>query len=101
MMNYGFRKQPVWLAVLLLFFAIVPVAAAQTELASQLRANIDDIAHNVLKTTGAPSASLVIVKDGKIAYVQAYGDARLDPKMPARPEMRYSIGSISKQFTAA
>src|SRR5208283_5705689 len=33
--------------------------------------------------------------------VQAYGDARLDPKMAARPEMRYSIGSISKQFTAS
>jgi CubicO group peptidase (beta-lactamase class C family) len=27
--------------------------------------------------------------------------ARLDPPMPAEPEMQYSIGSISKQFTAA
>src|SRR5205814_3267248 len=28
-------------------------------------------------------------------------DARLEPKTPAVAEMRYSIGSISKQFTAA
>ena len=55
----------------------------------------------MLQTTGVPSASLAVVKDGKIAYVQAYGDARLDPHTPAQPQMRYSIGSISKQFTAA
>jgi CubicO group peptidase (beta-lactamase class C family) len=42
-----------------------------------------------------------VVKDGKIVYTQAYGDARLDPKTSATPQMRYSIGSISKQFTAA
>ena len=74
---------------------------AQTELAPDLRANIDDIAHQVLATTGVPSASLAVVKNGKIAYLQAYGNARLDPPTPASPEMRYSIGSISKQFTAA
>src|SRR5207253_7033849 len=36
-----------------------------------------------------------------MAYVQAYGAARLDPNTQARSAMRYSIGSISKQFTAA
>ncbi len=40
------------------------------------------------------------MKDGQITYLQAYGNGRLDPATPARPEMRYSIGSISKQFTA-
>ncbi len=66
-----------------------------------LRAGVDRIAREVLAKTGVPSASLAIVKDGRIAYVEAYGDARLDPRTPARPAMRYSIGSISKQFTAA
>jgi len=41
------------------------------------------------------------VKDGQIVYTKAYGDARLQPQTPATPAMRYSIGSISKQFTAA
>jgi D-alanyl-D-alanine carboxypeptidase len=76
-------------------------AWAQADLASDLRSKIDGIAHQVLATTGVPSASLAVVKDGKIAYLQAYGDARLDPRTSASPEMRYSIGSISKQFTAA
>jgi CubicO group peptidase (beta-lactamase class C family) len=62
---------------------------------------VDRIAREVLASTGVPSASLAIVKDGRIAYLEAYGDARLDPRTPARPGMRYSIGSISKQFTAA
>ena len=79
---------------------LVLPTSAQTELTAELRGNIDDIANKVLATTGVPSASLAVVKDGKIAYLQAYGNARLDPQA-ASPEMRYSIGSISKQFTAA
>jgi CubicO group peptidase (beta-lactamase class C family) len=89
-----------WLCVSVVLLT-VSSSSAQTGLAPDLRANIDDIVHKVLATTGVPSASLVVVKDGKIAYVQAYGDARLDPRTTASPEMRYSIGSISKQFTAA
>jgi CubicO group peptidase (beta-lactamase class C family) len=42
-----------------------------------------------------------VVKGGKLVYTQAYGKARLDPTLFATPDMRYSIGSISKQFTAA
>ncbi len=91
------------LSILLLSILVVPAAVAQgpATLAPDVRANIDGIAAKVLSTTGVPSASVAVVKDGKIAYVQAYGDARLDPKLPAQPQMEYSVGSISKQFTAA
>jgi CubicO group peptidase (beta-lactamase class C family) len=61
---------------------------------------IDAIATKALADTGAPSASIAIVKDGKIAYIKAYGNARLGPPTPANPDMRYSIGSVSKQFLA-
>ena len=88
------------------FFFLLTVSAlsnAQTEplLAPQTRKSIDGIAQQVLSTTGVPSASVAVVQNGKIAYVQAYGSARLDPPTPAASAMRYSIGSISKQFTAA
>jgi CubicO group peptidase (beta-lactamase class C family) len=83
-----------------LVLCLTSLLHAQT-LSPQLRTSIDDIANQVLKTTGVPSASVAVVQDGKIAYLQAYGAAKLDPNTAATPQMRYSIGSISKQFTAA
>jgi CubicO group peptidase (beta-lactamase class C family) len=73
---------------------------AQSMLPAELREKIDAAANEALARTGVPSASVAVVRDGQVAYVQAYGDARLEPKAPAQPSMRYSIGSISKQFTA-
>lgn len=64
-------------------------------------AAIDTITNKVLSDTGVPSAVVGIVKDGKIVFTKGYGNARLNPDVPANPQMRYSIGSISKQFTAA
>ena len=66
-----------------------------------LRDRIDRIAAQVLQQTGVPSASVAVVQHGKLVYTHAYGLARLQTaRIPATPEMRYSIGSISKQFTA-
>ena len=76
------------------------LASAQSQLASDLRQKIDKLAADALAKTGVPSASIAVVKDGQIAYLHAYGDARLEPRTAAKPEMRYSIGSISKQFTS-
>src|SRR5579872_2228561 len=76
--------------VLLLSFS----AAAQT-LSPDLRQKIDKVAQDTLAKTGVPSASIAIVKDGQIAYLQAYGLARLEPRTPAKPEMRYSISGLA------
>ncbi|HEX3582327.1 MAG TPA: serine hydrolase domain-containing protein [Thermoanaerobaculia bacterium] len=86
---------------LLVLLLAATAAFAQDTLPPEMRANIDKAANEILAKTGAPSASIAVVKDGKIAYVHAYGNARLDPSVPATPQMRYSIGSISKQFTAS
>lgn len=75
-------------------------APAQATLPVAMQAAIDSAAREVLARTGAPSASIAVVRDGKIAYMNAYGSARLEPAMPATSSMRYSIGSVSKQFTA-
>jgi len=63
--------------------------------------DFDKTVTDLLAKSGAPSASVAIVRDGRIVYEHAYGQARLDPPLAATPQMRYSIGSISKQFTAA
>ena len=79
--------------------AVAAPAGAQD--AGRLPAQVDSIATAVLAATGVPSASVAIVRHGAIAYVHAYGNAKLDPQTPADTTMRYAIGSISKQFTAA
>ncbi len=91
------RLQPLLISFLLLSSSIL---AAQ-EMPSALRDKVDAVARKTLAETGVPSASIAIVQGGAITYSQAYGDARVDPREPAAPAMRYSIGSISKQFTAA
>lgn len=91
------------LLVFVLPVALISSLQSQTvsTLPDDLRAKVDAAAEQVLKATGVPSASIAIVKDGKVAYTHAYGLARLEPPVAATPAMRYSIGSISKQFTAA
>ena len=80
--------------------ATVPMGA-QNALPAATAGGIDAAAADVLKATGVPSASVAVVQGGKVAYVKAYGMARLDPAMAAEPGMQYSLGSVSKQFTAA
>jgi D-alanyl-D-alanine carboxypeptidase len=87
--------------VLGLGWVVVAAAMGQATLPVDVAAGIDAAAGEVLKTTGVPSASVAVVKDGRVAYVKAYGLARLEPAMAAQPGMQYSIGSVSKQFTAA
>lgn len=76
-------------------------AQTAAPISAALRENIDAIVRQALTDTGVPSASIAAVQAGAIAYLQAYGEGRIDPHTPALPSMRYSIGSISKQFTAA
>ena len=75
----------------------VPVAAQQLTQVEQTR--IDSAALAVLAATGAPSASIAIVRGGQLVYEHAYGQGSTG--IPANPAMRYAIGSVSKQFTAA
>ncbi len=83
--------------LLILTMCCVP---AMAQLAPETAQQVDAIVNKVLADTGEASLSIAIVKDGKLAYAQAYGAARLDPRVAATPDMRYKIGSNSKQFVA-
>jgi len=90
-------------AICLFILLATSLLQAQTPapISAALREKIDAITKQALTNTGVPSASVAIVQGGAITYLQAYGDGRIEPHAPALPSMRYSIGSISKQFTAA
>jgi D-alanyl-D-alanine carboxypeptidase len=87
-----------------LLSATVPTtlsAQASNTLDTVTSTRVDHAVEQVIADTGIPSASIALVENGKIVYLRAYGKARLEPPKPATTEMRYSIGSVSKQFTAA
>lgn len=77
-----------------------PLPLSAQQLTSVERARVDSAVAAVLAGTGAPSASVAIVRGGEIVYENAYGNGRVEPTVAAKPSMRYSIGSVSKQFTA-
>src|SRR4030095_11384314 len=62
---------------------------------------VDDAATKMLSESGVPSASIAVVKDGKLAYTKAYGFADIESHRPATTSMIYSVGSIRQAFTAA
>ncbi len=81
--------------------ALCSTLSAAAQIAPDLKSRIDAAAQKVLADTGVPSAELGIVQNGRITYTTAYGNARLQPQLPATAAMHYPVGSISKQFTAA
>ncbi|MDX6462861.1 MAG: hypothetical protein QOE55_6558 [Acidobacteriaceae bacterium] len=97
------RSRKILLATGFLLLGTLPATlSAQTNtLDAATAARVDEAVAKVIADTGIPSASVALVKHGEIVYLHAYGKARLEPPMPATTEMQYSIGSVSKQFTAA
>ncbi|MBR0551401.1 serine hydrolase domain-containing protein [Stakelama marina] len=77
-----------------------PLPALAQALTADQSAKVDTIVTDALKSSQVPSASIAIVRDGKIVYAKAYGDQ--GPNVAkTTPDARYQIASISKQFTAA
>jgi len=73
------------------------VGTLKPELAAKVRSAVAE----VIARTHVPGMQVGIVQDGKIAYVEAFGYARLSPPQPVSVAMHFAVGSISKQFTVA
>lgn len=75
--------------------------AADPGLTPAEKAKIDAAVAAVLKGGDSPSASVAVVRDGKVAYAKAYGRAVIAPPVKATPATRYQVASVSKEFVAA
>ena len=84
--------------------ALFALLAASTSafahpISAEEQAKIDKLVTETLEKTKTPSASIAIVRDGKIVLAKAYGKA--SEAIPvATPDLPYQIASNSKQFTA-
>lgn len=62
---------------------------------------IDALVTKTLADTGVPSASVAMVRGGRVVLAKAYGKQFEGQTGPADPRLPYQIASVSKQFTAA
>ncbi|HJU89409.1 MAG TPA: serine hydrolase domain-containing protein [Gemmatimonadaceae bacterium] len=53
-----------------------------------------------MRDTGAPGASIAIVRDGRIVYKQGFGITSVEGGQPITPATLFRIGSITKPLTA-
>jgi len=78
--------------------ALLASPAFSQAISSDEQGRIDKLVHDTLEKTKTPSASIAIVRGGKIVLAKAYGKA--SELMAATPALPYQIASNSKQFTA-
>jgi CubicO group peptidase (beta-lactamase class C family) len=83
-------------AALLVFITLSPPILAR---AVSLPEKLDAIAAEAFAKDG-PGGSVIVVQDGKTLLRKGYGMADLELGVPAKPEMVFRIGSMTKQFTA-
>lgn len=85
---------------LALLAAFTSSAALAQVLTAEEAARIDRLVAENLANTGVPSASIAIVRGGRIVFTKAYGK-QSETMKTASTEAPYQIASVSKQFTAA
>ena len=92
------------LGLVCVLVAASPIVA-QSTLPAATASGIDAAAADVLEGDGVPASCAGRgwrQELGEVAYVEGRMElAQVDPATAAEPGMRYSIGSVSKQFTAA
>jgi CubicO group peptidase (beta-lactamase class C family) len=72
------------------------IVTGQTE---QRTASVDALFRDYAQP-GAPGASVMIIKDGKVLLAKSYGLANREDKVPSAPDTNYRLASVTKQFTA-
>ena len=51
--------------------------------------------------SGSPGCSVGVFEDGRVTFSRGYGFANLTHDVPITPATTFTVGSVSKQFTAA
>ena len=78
------------------------VAPEQVGIDSRRLMNADEIINSAIANEEIPGAVLAIVKDGKMAYLKAYGNKRVYPhKEPMTTETVFDMASCSKTLSTA
>ena len=104
------RKIKLFLGALVFWFALflvwewwksfprvrpLPISSADSE-----ELKLDSVLNEAISTYILPGISAVVVKEGKITYLKAFGFANLETKDSLEISSRIPVASVSKVFTA-
>jgi CubicO group peptidase (beta-lactamase class C family) len=84
---------------LLLSIAMTLSAHAASTRTDDLTPKLDALFRD-FSQLGSPGASVMIIKDGKIAFAKGYGLANVEEKVPCGTNTNFRLASVTKQFTA-
>ena len=87
------------LTCLFLFLTSITLAAQTMKTPANKTAAVDALFQDYA-APGAPGASVIVIKNGKVLFKQAYGLANLEHEIAATTNTNYRLASVTKQFTA-
>ncbi|WP_066224730.1 serine hydrolase domain-containing protein [Formosa haliotis] len=87
------NSKPLFLFLASLFFSFNLV------LSQSLEKKLDSVVQLELKQA-QPGASILVTKNNEKLYQKAFGMADMELGVPLTPNMKFCIGSLTKQFTA-
>jgi CubicO group peptidase (beta-lactamase class C family) len=91
-----------------LAFAWMLAAGTVTSIAAQTPRTLPDSAITAIDKlyapmahSGSPGCAVGVYENGEVVFARGYGFADLINDVPITPATRFTVGSVSKQFTAA
>jgi CubicO group peptidase (beta-lactamase class C family) len=81
------------------FTQVTPPAPVTTARYADARAHAHKIGNELLGR-GIPGLAIAVAVDGRVVFAEGFGYADLEQRVPAWPETKFRIGSISKPLTA-
>ncbi len=76
-------------------------AMSPTDLSAQESAAIDAIGRSSVAGAATPGITIAVARGGSIVYAKGFGYRDVEDAVPVATDTRFSIGSNTKQFTAA
>lgn len=77
-----------------------PAQPARAQSADESADEVDRYVLEEMQKRRIPGLALAVVKDGVVVKNKGYGLADVERNVPVRPETRFNIASVDKQFTA-
>jgi len=84
----------------LIFMSLIFVLPTQAQPPEFDSAQIDSYLEEIMELYNVTGANLSIVQNGEVLYTAGYGFRNIETEQAVTPETLFSIGSVSKSFTA-